>query len=351
MDYFKVFQPFYIFSKIIGLYSFSVSCHRDNFVFNFTIANVFYAIAASCCPVVFALFFNLEQPVIINQFVLTNLWSKVALFGLIFPAGQVIHHHIKSKSTAKFLQNIIKFDEDCRHLGIFLDLKTELKVIRFTMMAGLIIVMAILAIPLTQMLEKMPILYQMFSSHGLQFFHIYYGVAEMFIVIRAVFVRIEEMTKYLEKTVFTTKRQLKQFLNLFNELCDLIDLLNSTFSMNVIFVLGNILLMVTIGVYSSLQGLTMLKNIQLLGMGINTLVWSLIQFILACVIVNAGWKVQTNASKMSSTAIKRLNSSTNERINHLFRDLISQLRSRDIKIECIFFTVDWGVIFGVRNFK
>lgn len=332
----------------MGLYSFSVFSHRNHLTFNITVVKVVYAIAASYSPLLIALIaLSFDRSHIASLDILSRLWADVGLFGLIFPICQVIHHHIKSKSTAVFLQSITRFDDKSRQFGIFMSYKTELKIVKITILSGIIIILEIFSYPVAETLLGNSVEWKMSFSHGIQYFYFYYSIAEIFIIIWAVNVRIEGLSLYLEKTIFTSQRHLKKFLKLINELCDLIDLVNSTFSLNMIFALANILVLVTFGFYSLLQALQLHGDAEIIVMVMNTISWILVQFSMTCIIVNAGSRVQANLLKMSSIAIRRLNSSLNEGINNELRDLILQLKCRNSKIECIFFTIDWSVIFGV----
>lgn len=348
MDFFEVFKPFYIFSKIIGLYSFNASYSQGRFSFGVSIMEAAYSILVSLSPLVFALHINnYNQPIIPVGSAMINLWTRIAQIGIFLPICQVCYRHIKSKSTAIFLKKVIEFDEKCRKIGIFIGYKVELKRVKLAVLSVFCFMLVISTLPLSKLLFNLPAQFDRMMSHGAQYFYMYYGTIEMVVVMRSVDIRIKKSNKYLEKTMFTSKRQLKHFLKLVNELCDLIDHLNSTFSMNMIFVLTNILAMGTIGVYTVILGFVSF-NMRFLFMVVNTFMWILFQLGMVYMIANAGWQVRVHLGEISSTAVKKLNSSMNETINNELRDLIQQLKCRDSKIECLLFTIDWGVVIGVR---
>lgn len=347
MDFFEVFKPFYIFSKIIGLYSFNVSHSQGRFSFRVPIIEAVYGIFVSLSPLLLALYINnFNQPSIPIESVMTNLWTRIAQVGILFPIFQVCYHHTKSKSTAVFLKKVIDFDEKCRKIGIFIGYKVELKRVKMAVLSVLLFTLVIATLPLSKLILNLPTHMDKMMSHGAQYFYMYYGTIEMMLVMRVVDVRIKKFNEYLEKTIFISKRPLKHFLKLVNELCDLIDHLNLTFSMNTIFVLTNILAMGTIGVYTVVRGFVSFDS-RFFFMVVNTFMWILFQLGMVYMIANAGWQVRVHLAEVSSTAVKRLNSSMNEAINNELRDLIQQLRCRDSKIESLLFTIDWSVVIGV----
>lgn len=355
MEFFDVFKPFYIFSKIIGVYTFRLSSTQNRLSWNCSFASISYGLIASLSPLLIAtLLMNFEiifksDDVLQKNNDMKNLWDNLAKFGLICPLLQICYHHCKKNSIPNFFQDVTKFDEKCRKFGIFQSYKHDLKIIKLTVVSLVLVLLVMIAMPITQYLMNLTSQLRMFLSHAMQFFYMIYGIAETFIVVRTVKTRIKKFNVFLEKSVFSSKKHLKQSLKLLDELCDLIDLINETFSMNIIFVLANILAMGTIGTFSLIMAFNRLNNAALLFICLNNLLWIIIQFGAACFVAYTGNSIKNQFYKTSVIGIRRLNSSLNEGLNDEFRDLLRVLKSRNTGIICIFFTIDWNVIFAVSS--
>lgn len=242
------------------------------------------------------------------------------------------------------------FDQKCRKFGIFIDYKSDSKIVKISVISIVAFMSFIVSMPVTEYFLNITIEMTSTISFGFQFFYMYYCTAEIFLVCRTIRIRSEKINDYFKKTIFHSKKHTKQFLKLLNELCDLIDHVNSTFTLNVIFVLANILAMGTIGLYTLIVALHTLKYVHFWFVAIYTTSWIGTQFGLACFIAHVGNSVNEQFYETFLIAIRRLNSSLNESINDEMRDLILELRCRNRNIECVFFRVDWSVIFAVSRY-
>lgn len=98
MEFFDVIKPFYVFSKVIGLYSFTMTSSFGRLDSKITFLGVLTAIAVSFLPLVFSSLLNFDVfwVKVYPEMILINLWDNVAKFGIAFPMLQVLHHQIKS---------------------------------------------------------------------------------------------------------------------------------------------------------------------------------------------------------------------------------------------------------------
>lgn len=351
MEFFDVIKPFYIFSKIIGSYSFTLfpSCNKLNYKISFF--NASYAFIASFLPMFISSLFNFEVfwVKVYPQMILVNLWDNIAKFGLAFPLLQVLYYQTKSRSMAEFYQKVTNFDLKCRKFGIFFEYKSDLKIVKMAVSSILFLTFFVVSLPVTQYILRIKMELTSTVSFIFQFFYMYYCTAHLFIVCRTVRTRLEKLNDYFQRSIFSSKKHTKQFLKLYNEHCDLIDHINNTFTMSIIFVMANEISMGTVGLYTLIVALNTLSYTYFWFVVFYTSMWIGTQFGLACFMANIGDLVKNEFYRSSLVATRRLNSSPNEGINEELRDFILELKCRCTKIECIFFTIDWHIIFAVTK--
>lgn len=132
-------------------------------------------------------------------------------------------------------------------------------------------------------------------------------------------------------------------------LCDGIELLNSTFALNLTAVVINILIIKTFHAYEIIWEL-------LSGSEIVTFIllqngaWLLMQFIFEILISHVGSSVRENASETIVIISKVLNEyELSDDVAFKLQNLASMLNYRNFSVQNVFFIIDWKLLVAVSE--
>lgn len=141
---------------------------------------------------------------------------------------------------------------------------------------------------------------------------------------------------------------LKLFSELYSDLCDAIDLINSTFTFHLVFVMTSILIIDVFAVYSTLREFRAdVTEYRLAFIIIANPVWILIQYSVKALMAHAASSTTNEAEKSFGLVTKlittlSLNRDMKTDLNYL---LIQMQRKKNL--ENIFFVINWNLLLAV----
>lgn len=151
--------------------------------------------------------------------------------------------------------------------------------------------------------------------------------------------------------VSDTKFVFEKFIIAYQDLCDGIDFLNSTFTFQLAPVLVNVLITKTFTAYGVLwaiispperQGLTFLQNGS----------WLAIMYLIETIIAFVGSSVPKAAQETLAVMTKILNTSTlDEDFVLPMQHFVSRVNSRNLDVKNCFFKIDWMILLHVRVYE
>ena len=146
---------------------------------------------------------------------------------------------------------------------------------------------------------------------------------------------------------FSRRRQ--KISELFDILFDAIEIINSNFTIHLIFVLINITTTNVFGAFSIAR--EFLTNYKMFSFQlVNNLFWILVQYLLKVLMAQAGSRTESEVDCASVIVLKATGSLETD--NPLQKDLdifLKQLKSRNKKLRALFFTINWKLIANVRK--
>lgn len=137
------------------------------------------------------------------------------------------------------------------------------------------------------------------------------------------------------------------FAELYDELCDLIELLNKTFTNQLVFVMAEFMSIEIFGGYGILrEALSTSRKYFLL---VGNLIWIMFQYPVKFFMASAGSSTTDEAEK-SLVLIAKLIIRTkyDDLLRSRLNNLLIELQCRNKKISNVFFTVNYNVILLVR---
>lgn len=143
---------------------------------------------------------------------------------------------------------------------------------------------------------------------------------------------------------------LKHFSGLYNDLCDAIETINSTFTLQIIFVMANFLATDVFAAYGVLREF-LSRSHRLAFMLTGNCSWMLIQYAIKVLTVQAGSST-TNEAEKTVVIVTKIAGNSNESFKAELNSFLLHMRCRNKKLENVFFTINWNLILavGVCNF-
>lgn len=152
------------------------------------------------------------------------------------------------------------------------------------------------------------------------------------------------------KIIFTRGRNfnLKLYSELYNDLCDSIQLVNSTFTFQLIFVILTLLSADIFAAYDTLRGIMDDDSNQKRCMMWANFVWLSIQYLIK-ILMAYGGSSSTDEAEKSFVIITRLieSSCDNNELKVDLNFLLNQMRGRNLKHENILFTINFKLVLAV----
>jgi 7tm Chemosensory receptor len=145
--------------------------------------------------------------------------------------------------------------------------------------------------------------------------------------------------------------KLKLFADLFNDLCDSIEVINSTFTFQLVIVITSFLLIDIFTAYGILRELMKHQNGIKLAL-LSNFIWIFIQYLIKIFIAHAGSSTTSEAEKAVVIVTKALGSM--EFDQELKVDLnfhLIQMRCRNKNLQNVFFVINWQFILTVSFFN
>lgn len=147
--------------------------------------------------------------------------------------------------------------------------------------------------------------------------------------------------------VSSNKIHLKCFANLYQDLCDCIELINSTFTFHLIPIIVNSLLIKLFAAYGMLWEFKV-KSPLMLFVFLQNSAWLSMQYFLQVLSAHAGSSLTKNAKETSSIVTRILNDfELSEELSIPLQSFIARSTCRNMSVENIFFVIDWKLLVQV----
>lgn len=140
---------------------------------------------------------------------------------------------------------------------------------------------------------------------------------------------------------------MKIFAEVFNDLCDAIELTNSTFTFHIIFVITSFLLTNVFAVYITLREVLSEKS-EMMHIAIAACVFVVVQYSIKVFIAHIGSSTSIEAGKpmkIVSKALATMDYDENMKTDLNF--LLIQMQSRNKILQNVFFAINWNFIMAV----
>lgn len=143
------------------------------------------------------------------------------------------------------------------------------------------------------------------------------------------------------------KFDLKGFSEIYSDLCDLIDLINSTFTFHVALIMIIFFSIDVFACYGAIREFRTDSSKFSYLIAMNTL-WLFVQYLIKCVIAQAGSSTTIESEKSIVLVTKLIaKMSTHHDMKVEMNYLLFHIQVRKKNIENIFFTISWNLILAV----
>lgn len=153
-----------------------------------------------------------------------------------------------------------------------------------------------------------------------------------------------------DKVVLTYVKNfnLKLFSELYNDQCDGIEIINSTFAMHIAFVMTSLMLTDVFAAYGILRGCLSSSGYILQFLLFSNTFWVAMQYGIKALIAHAGTSTTAEAEK-SLVLVTRLVEATNsdKELTTDLNFLLIQMQCRNKNLQNHFFTINWSLILAV----
>lgn len=199
------------------------------------------------------------------------------------------------------------------------------------------------------------------TAHVYQLLHNYFYTAQFSCAALAIRERLKMLNEYSSSFVECKARfrdkivvvrqekfNLKLFSKLYNDLCDLIELSNETFTWQLIIVMTNLLMIDIFAFYGILREFIVHNVEKFKFLILANTTWCTFQFLIKFFMAYCG-KNTTGEAEKSLVIITRLveQLDRNDQLTVDLNLLLGQMRGRNKKLENVFFTINYKLILAV----
>lgn len=352
MDFTDVIRPFLIFSKAIGLMPISIKKFKNKVHLRTSLYDRIYSMIVAFAPIVMSvvLYFELIEGLkskVNDKIAVKKLWDILGRFGPFFPLIQIIYQLVNTKSFIKYVIEIIKFDQNSKAKGMFINHEKHLKIVRCAVFSILTIIVIMLTRHFVMVAKKIYTPNDLIFSLFLQFIFMWFFCVQFFLVGGSVKSRIALLNDYMQDATFTTSESVKSLSKMFGNLCDLIKLMNSTISFPIIFSLANQFAVSILSLYSIIYAISFPQYYRVFFVIISNIIITFIQICLISGVTWVGSSIENEFDRTLSVISDRINNSFDLEINVELSNLSRQLKSRNKKVENLFFVIDFKLMFAV----
>lgn len=353
MDFAEVFKPFLNFSKFTGLMPLTIKNSRQKFRVYTKISDRICSSLLAFTPIIFcvALNFNwiLPERKFDSDVATKKLWEFVLDYGLILPVIQIIHQLLDKNKFAKFIEDVMMFDENSRRMGFFVDHKKQLRNVKILIVSCLSVILYFVFKIVAGSFSIVQLHIPFTMSIGFQMFYIWFFSAQFFLTVMIVKSRLSLLNTFLDEVHVNTRHKMKSISMMYGKICDLINLVNTISSFNIIFSLANEFGISILSLYGGIYAI-MCPNFEKFWVTIISKFYmqNFITFLL-CAVAWAGSSIECEFDRTSKIIAIRMNSSNDYEINQDLAHLSIQLQNRNKKIGNVFFDIDWRLILAVSH--
>lgn len=145
---------------------------------------------------------------------------------------------------------------------------------------------------------------------------------------------------------------LKLFSELYNELCDAIEIVNATFTNQLVLVIIYMLAIEILAAYGFIREFIQDSDVRELEMMLGCLFFFLLQYCIKVALVFAG-STTTKEAEMSTDHLTKLisNFEGSTEVRHDLNFLLLQMKFRKKNLQSIFFTINYHLILAVGDVR
>lgn len=350
MDFHTVVKPFLYLVKFLGLFPATVRVKSSKFISTTTKFDKLFSAFMASLPVlgISYICFDLQSEEGLGG--LQEVWVVIAQYGILIPAISVGHQLWNYQTIVELFEKILKFDEDCRCKRIFVNHEKHSRWVKFALIEIFVIFLCLSLMFIFIGASRMQSSLKMATSHFTQVFYINFFAVQFILVASCAACRYRELNNGLETNNIRTKYDVKETAKLYDDLLNIIQMINSTFSFSVIFMLASEFVMGTFVLYTQIVFFRNPRNDSEYWFGTCTNCTLLIlQVVLATLVSCFGNKVLEESQRTFELLTRKINNSYNEDVNNELVRFMLQLKCRSKGLENIFFTIDWRMMFGVSR--
>ena len=205
----------------------------------------------------------------------------------------------------------------------------------------------------------MTLKFLLLPSNVYQLLHNYFYASQFACAALAIRARLKLLNDYSSSFVHNKKEfrvvvhqkkfNLKLFSKLYNDLCDLIELLNKTFTWQLIFVMINLMLVDIFTAYGVVREFIEQRAFKLKFLIITNTIWSLLQFAIKYIMAYCGNSTTDEAenSLLIVTRIIEKFGDDDEKMKTDLNHLLNQMQGRNKNLENVFFAINYKLILAV----
>jgi len=342
MNVYSAVKPFYFVSKLLGIFPKTFIGPAEKGVLQKTFFDGF----TSCCAFIIMIACGianavLSEPFAINSVILQSAWNVILVISLFTFSLMFIIEIRRSDSIVAFLKHVEEYDKEARLLNIQPDFDQHKRfVTKVTTCTAIVTCLFTSVDPILNLLRGQISMNEISYSY-LQFYISAYILQFIFACL-AIRVRFKELNRFvMEQDMDATNVQM--MTKLFHELCDGIELINGTFTLQLLPIMAYFM---TTNIFSAYATLREIKNVNFdWNFFIFTGGYLVFQYFAKIVVVHIAYSTTAEAEKFTVVTCKAINDlKIKEEVRHGLEKLLTQQKYRNFKLQNVMFNIDWKLL-------
>lgn len=371
------YKPFYVLSKCLGMFPMSFEGPPRKGKLKVKWHDWLLPGFATLIPtaIIAVNIFCDDSPASTSPF-LSKLWVIEILFGVFLMMTQFPYQLLKHRNIEEFLNRVHHFDQkvellfalktstktylQAKHLNLSTDFKNQRKITKIFAIAVTSTLPALFLIALafyyfnigSNCILFLGNVYAMLFNcfYTAQFACAALALRERFKLVNEYMKNFTAQTQAFDKQIVMVSSEnfnLKRFSDLYNDLCDAISMINSTFTGQLIIVMTNMLLVDIFGAYGILREFLSHSYNRLKFLILCNSIWIALQYAVKFLMAQSGSSTTAEA-EMSLVIITRvIENAKDDKLKTDLNLLLNQMQGRNKKIENVFFVINYKLILAV----
>jgi hypothetical protein len=344
---FTTIEPFCNLARILGFFPLSLDERRSPKVTKFSSLLTFIAflvcllvIAGNICHFKYFVYSASEE------FLRFSIWSIISILNFIMLSLQMLFNITNVCKIKRFFLLLQKYDEKCGTISVFIDHSGQRKFVKIIIRAVLMSIM--LRYIQTVVLFTVFIKDQQKTSFIQDHFSCYFLVYESFFCLQFIIPTflVRERLKTIKNSLsHKTVAHTKLFIELFQDMCDAIDQINSLLTVHLIPLMLAMLLVDIIVVYKLVR--FFFTNVPFYRSCI-ILSFMVIHFIIRSAVAHFGHSMKCVVQDLKAKVARLIIEPTDNIGSRVtLKEFLGQMESRNCSMETVFFSINWSIVINV----